>query len=357
MNNFKNTEGLPTITEHIRSNKLRLVIVLAVVVAVFGISYFTTKGSRAVEQPVEETYLLKKDTVALSNQVPVDVTGVNDGDVVEKMSKEEIATQVAMVQEKQQQLQQRLSAPLMLVNGSTKKSAGLVLTNESASDGNANSQFLQNSSQKGVQTATAIAMGSLSTIIATGNFIHAILEPATNSDLPGSLRAMVSEAVYSEDGANELIPRGSRLIGEYKSGMTQGQARIFIVWQRLITPAGISVQLGSSGVDSLGVAGVGADSIDRHFWERFGTATLLSMIGAGSATLGVSGKDDDNSLSSYRTAIANSFSKSASQSLQQDGTIAPTLRTMQGKPIMVFVAKDLQFSGAMQSIRPSINIF
>jgi type IV secretion system protein VirB10 len=275
------------------------------------------------------------------------------------VSKEVLAAQVAFVQEKQLQLQQRLSAPLMLVNSNTKESVESAAQDEHFKDSNLNpnTQFMQKASQVDVQTATASAMGSLSTIITAGNFIHAILEPATNSDLPGSLRAIVSEPVYAEDGSRVLIPRGSRLIGEYKSGMMQGQSRIFIVWQRLITPEGISIQLGSSGVDSLGVAGVGADSINRHFWERFGTASLLSMIGAGTATLGVSGGDQDNSASSYRTAIANSFSQAAGQSLQQDGAIALTLKTMQGKPVMVFVAKDLQFDSAIKSSKPSINIF
>ena len=82
------------------------------------------------------------------------------------------------------------------------------------------------------------------------------------------------------------------------------------------------------------------------------------MIGTGVATVGVSGGDQNNSASSYHTAIANSFSQSASQSLQQDGMIAPTLKTIQGKPIMVFVAKDLQFEGAIKSVKSSaINIF
>jgi type IV secretion system protein VirB10 len=86
-------------------------------------------------------------------------------------------------------------------------------------------------------------------------------------------------------------------------------------------------------------------------------ASLLSMIGAGTATLGVSGGDQDNSASSYRTAIANSFSQASGQSLQQDGAISPTLRTMQGKPIMVFVAKDLQFETALKTTKQHINIF
>lgn len=349
-------EGLPKIAEEVRKNKVGLVFIVVALVIVIGCYFFKMKSIKAEEQRVEESYTLKSDVAPV--QVPAGVSVASSVDKKEQPeSKEAIAARVAFVQEKQQQLQQRISAPLMLVSTNAKENVETATQDDRSKDANPNTQFLQSSSQKGVQTATAIAMGSLGTIIAAGNFIHAILEPATNSDLPGSLRAIVSEPVYSEDGENMLVPRGSRLIGEYKSGMQQGQSRIFIVWQRLITPEGVSVQLGSGGVDSLGVSGMGADSIDRHFWERFGTASLLSMIGAGTATLGVSGGDQDNSVSSYRTAIANSFSQSAGQSLQQDGSIAPTLRTLQGKPIMVFVAKDLQFESAMKSIKQNVSIF
>jgi len=356
----KKANGLPKIAEKVRKNKIQLVVVLAAISVVLGIYFLKASDKKHVEKPVEESYTLKNDVMPIQSQVQSSAVAVKTEaeNKAEEVSKEVIAARIAFVQEKQQQLQQRLSAPLMLVNsniGTTVESAPA--QNEYIKDSNPNNQFMQRASQKGVQTATAIALGSLNSIIAEGNFIHAILESATNSDLPGSLRAIVSEPVYSEDGSQVLIPRGSRLIGEYKSGMLQGQSRIFIVWQRLITPEGLSVQIGSSGVDPLGIAGIGADSIDRHFWERFGTASLLSMIGAGTATMGVSAGDQENSAASYRAAIANSFSQSASQSLQQNGMIAPTLSTMQGKPIMVFVAKDLQFDSAVKSVNPSLNVF
>jgi type IV secretion system protein VirB10 len=100
-----------------------------------------------------------------------------------------------------------------------------------------------------------------------------------------------------------------------------------------------------------------ADEIDRHFWERFGTASLLSLIGAGAANVGVNGQDQNNSSSMYREAVASSFAQSADQSLQQDSRTAPTLKTYQGKPIMVFVAKDLHFEAISKHINSKINIF
>ena len=44
------------------------------------------------------------------------------------------------------------------------------------------------------------------------------METALDSSLPGQTRAVVSEDVFSFDGSRLLIPRGSRLIGRYRSG-------------------------------------------------------------------------------------------------------------------------------------------
>lgn len=352
----KNESGLPTIAEFSKPKKAIVVALAAFIVIGAAGSYFYTRGETKPPKAEEETYRVDEAAQATtpepaSNVVPIQASGKQ---VENKPTISNV--EMASLIEKQKELQQRLMAPLMVVNGAP---ADKVLT---ASDGkvsqetNPNLKFLEQVSSRDVQTSTATAMNSLSTLVAQGSFIRAIMESATNSDLPGYLRAIVSEPVYSEDGKNVLIPRGSRLIGEYKSGMLQGQSRIFIVWSRVITPS-YSIQIGSTGTDNLGVAGIGADVIDRHFWQRFGMASLLSIIGTGAANVGVSSSDQNNSASTYRSAIANSFSQSANESLQQDGMIAPTLKTYQGKPIMVFVAKDLEFGGAMKSTTSSINIF
>ena len=65
-------------------------------------------------------------------------------------------------------------------------------------------------------------------IIAQGAVIPAVLETAINSDLPGYVRAVVSRDVSSFDGKNVLVPRGSRLVGQYRSGVALGQSRAFV---------------------------------------------------------------------------------------------------------------------------------
>lgn len=360
MNELKNEEGLPDIAE-LKNPKNILFIIIAIITLVSMIGlHFYTKAEKKTIKPVEEIYSTQPDVqektkveVVTQQQTPQLATTVPPLQV----SPEVIQQQIALIQQKQKELQERLAAPLMLVNTNQANTAtNLAQQNQSVSR-DANTRFMNQVSVQTVEVATATTIGSLNSVIAQGNLIHAILESASNSDLPGYLRASVSEPVYSEDGTEILIPRGSRLIGQYKSGMLQGQSRIFVVWTRLITSNGISLQLGSPGVDSLGVAGMGADEINRHFWERFGTASLLSLIGAGAANVGVNGQDQNNSSSMYREAVASSFEQSADQSLQQESRIAPTLKTYQGKPIMVFVAKDLHFTNVMLQVKPKINVF
>ena len=107
--------------------------------------------------------------------------------------------------------------------------------------------------------------------------IPAVLETALDSDLPGYTRAVVSRDVRGFDGSTVLIPRGSRLIGQYKSGVALGQSRVFVIWTRVIRPDGVSVQIGSPATDPLGRAGLDG-KVDNHFFTRFGGSILLSVM-------------------------------------------------------------------------------
>jgi len=172
-------------------------------------------------------------------------------------------------------------------------------------------------------------------VIAQGAVIPAVLETALNSDLPGYARALVSRDVKSFDGSQVLIPRGSRLVGQYKSALQTGQSRMLVVWTRLLRPDGVTIQLGSPTTDDLGEAGL-SGKVDRHFLQRYGSAMLLSVI-SGLASIG-------GSTNTLVIGTATQGSSAAAVALQTDGKISPTVRVMQGAPIQVFVARDLDFT-------------
>ena len=116
------------------------------------------------------------------------------------------------------------------------------------------------------------------TRLSQGTLIPAVLETAIDTDVPGYVRAVVSQDVRSFDGSRVLIPRSSRLIGEYKGATQAGQRRAYLMWTRLVRPDGVSVALASPAADFSGQAGIGGQ-VNSHFFSRFGSAILLSILG------------------------------------------------------------------------------
>jgi type IV secretion system protein VirB10 len=182
--------------------------------------------------------------------------------------------------------------------------------------------------------AQARAMVNPSTTVTEGTLIPAILETAINTDVPGYVRAVVSQDVRSFDGKRVLVPRSSRLIGQYQAGVQQGQRRAYVIWTRLIRPDGVSVNLASPAIGFDGTTGLEGD-VNSHFFKRFGSGLLLSVVGGlgAIATGGVGG-----------VIVAGGAQGAANSAVQSNGEISPTIRVRMGEPIRVFTARDLDFS-------------
>ena len=167
-----------------------------------------------------------------------------------------------------------------------------------------------------------------------GTLIPAVLETAIDTDVPGYVRAVVSQDVKSFDGSRVLIPRSSRLIGEYKGATQAGQRRAYLMWTRLVRPDGVSIALASPAADLSGQAGIGGE-VNSHFFSRFGSSILLSILGGagGLVTGGAS-----------TVIVGGAGQSAASVAAQHDGARGPTIKVRQGEPIRVFTARDLIFS-------------
>ncbi len=189
-----------------------------------------------------------------------------------------------------------------------------------------------------VEIAQARRMTGLDRLVPQGAIVGAVMETALNSDLPGFARAITSRDVRSFDGSTILIPAGSRVIGQYKSGIAQGASRVFVLWTRLIRPDGVSIELASPAVDDLGRGGIGG-KVNRHFLQRFGGAILTSVISGGISAAAAS-------LSGGSTVIVGSASQATGLASQatQSADIPPTITTRQGATVRIFVARDLDFS-------------
>jgi type IV secretion system protein VirB10 len=249
----------------------------------------------------------------------------------------------------------RFRSKLVVVDNPASSSAGGLTNGEgerlTVAGEDRSSKFLAAASSIGDRSAKARKIERIDALVPEGTLIPGILETAIVSDLPGQVRAIVSQDVYSFDGRRILVPTGTRLIGEYQSEITRGQTRIFVVWTRMLRDDGVSVRLNSIGADSLGRAGL-TGRVDKKFRERFGAAILLSVVGAGASYLtgygsqAASGDSDDAQEAEElaRETLAQTFSDMANQALGDSLRIPPTISVRQGARIFVFVRQDLDFS-------------
>jgi type IV secretion system protein VirB10 len=175
-------------------------------------------------------------------------------------------------------------------------------------------------------------------LLPKGAFIDCTLETAIDSTLPGMTTCITAADTFGADGKVVLLERGTKLIGETRGQVQQGQARVFVVWTQARTPSGVTVPLDSPGTDELGRAGL-PGQVERHFWERFGAALLVSLIdGAVQAAVQASARTGGTVI--YAPSGAQQV---LSEVLKDTLRIAPTVIKRNGDRIQVLVARDLDF--------------
>ena len=176
-------------------------------------------------------------------------------------------------------------------------------------------------------------------ILQAGAVIPAALITGIRSDLPGQITAQVTQNVYdSPTGALLLIPQGSRLIGEYDAGVTFGQRRVLLVWNRLILPNGRSIVLERQrGADASGYAGL-EDGVDYHWWDLMKAAGLSTLLAVGAE---LAPGEEDRLVRAIRDGAQDTVNQAGQQIVQRQLQVAPTLTIRPGFPVRVIVARDL----------------
>jgi type IV secretion system protein VirB10 len=175
-------------------------------------------------------------------------------------------------------------------------------------------------------------------LLPKGAFIDCTLETAIDSTLPGMTTCITATDTFGVDGKVVLLERGSKLVGETQGQVQQGSARVFVLWTEARTPVGVVVPLASPGTDELGRSGL-PGAVNRHFWERFGAAILVSVIdGAVQGAV-------QSSRNSTGTVVVNPSGSQEVMAEALKGTIniPPTVMKQQGDRIQVLVARDLDF--------------
>lgn len=182
-------------------------------------------------------------------------------------------------------------------------------------------------------------LGNRNFIVAMGTSIPCELETALSSDQPGFTSCVITRDVLSDNGRVVLMEKGTQVVGEYRGGLRRGQSRLFVLWNRAKTPTGVIVTLASPATDAIGRAGFDG-YVDTHWWERFGSALLLSVVGDIATYAGQELQRSDVQAQGTTSAGRDAAAIAVEQSIN----IPPTLMKHQGSLVSIFVARDLDFS-------------
>jgi type IV secretion system protein VirB10 len=174
-------------------------------------------------------------------------------------------------------------------------------------------------------------------LLSKGSFLDCTLETAIDSTLPGMTTCVTATDTFSTDGSVVLLERGTKLVGETRGQVRQGSTRVFVLWTEARTPTGVVVPLASPGTDELGRSGLQGE-VNRHFWERFGAAILVSVIDG--AVQAAAQRSGDGGTVIYSPSTSSDV---LTEVLRSTINIPPTVTKQNGDRIAVLVARDLDF--------------
>ena len=195
--------------------------------------------------------------------------------------------------------------------------------------------------RKTVETATR--RGNTSLMLIKGTNIPCVLKTKIDSTYQGFTVCQVSKDVYSSNGKTLLIERGSSVFGEQNIQIKHGQARVYVIWQKIETPKGVSVNVDSPATGHRGEMGVEA-RVNNHFGKRFGGAIMLSLI---QDTISNASTHLQKKQSENQTTIDNTSSTMqdmATKALENSINIPPTAIVHQGTLINILVNRDMDFT-------------
>lgn len=258
----------------------------------------------------------------------------------EQLRQEEEARRLAELQRRAEEERafqaRRVTSPTIAFGGTGGANGGETeLTDRSFGEV---TDFVLNGALPSSVTQAEVIANPSNTVI-QGTMIQAVMEAALDSSLPGQTRAIISEDVFSYDGSRLLIPRGSRLIGRYRSGIEVAQRRVTIAWDRIILPTDQTIQISGFGGDELGRSGV-TGFIDTRFTQRFGSAALISII---SATPSVAAAQvEDETTADVLEDVGDDLADATDSVIGEYLSIGPVIHVDQGARVTVMVDRDLE---------------
>lgn len=124
----------------------------------------------------------------------------------------------------------------------------------------------------------SITTQSTKYVLSAGQIIPAVLLSGIRTVTSDMAIAVVSSDVYdTRSGKHLLIPRGSKILGEYSPYIDGANFRVITIWNRIIFPNGDSLNLAQfKGVDLQGYGGMKAQ-VNTHFWKKLGNVVASTL--------------------------------------------------------------------------------
>ena len=196
--------------------------------------------------------------------------------------------------------------------------------------------------------AQAFLLPDPTLIMTRGKVIPCTVLPAIDTTLPGIVTCVTGEDATGADNKVSLMDRGTLCVGEQAGGVSHGQRRVGIIWQRCETPQHVLVPLDSGATDALGRPGI-PGQVDNHFWDRFGAAIALSLISDIGPYLTASRQGDGNGNTTIAFPnILNGPQTVMGEVLRNTMDIRPTVSAPQGARVLIYLAGDIDFRDVYQ---------
>jgi type IV secretion system protein VirB10 len=196
------------------------------------------------------------------------------------------------------------------------------------------------------------SLGNRSLTLAKGTAFTCALKTRIISATSGLVGCQVQRNVYGDDGRVLLIERGSHLDGEYRiAAVRAGMVRIPVLWTRIRTPLGVTVDIESPATGQLGESGVDG-YVDNRWTERIGAAMLLSLIDDSVKMVIQSQANERQGDTIVLPSTTANTSRLAEKVLDSTINIPPLIYQNQGGIVGIYVARDVDFSSVYE-LRPT----
>jgi len=197
-------------------------------------------------------------------------------------------------------------------------------------------------------------LGDRAFVIARGSWIPCILETQLDTTVPGNTSCVIPEDVYSDDGRQVLIGKGSKAMGSFGNSLRQGDNRIAVTWSRVKTTTGVVIDVDSPATDGVGTTGAGG-YVENHWMERIGAAVLLSFVQDAVAYALTVEQQKNSGVGGTNVYVPQNTqsqtTRLAEKILDSTINIAPTLYKNRGDRVMIFVNRDLWFDSTYQLVK------